>query len=45
MKERAAAWGGSVQISSFPGKGTQVTVRVPVQTANAEREDHEYSDS
>jgi PAS domain S-box-containing protein len=45
MKERAAAWGGSVQISSSPGKGTQVTVRVPVQAASAEREDHEYSDS
>ena len=44
MKERAAAWGGSVQVSSSPGKGTKVAVRVPVHAANAEREGHEYSD-
>jgi PAS domain S-box-containing protein len=44
MKERAAAWGGSVQVSSSPGNGTKVTVRIPAHTAGAEREDHEYSD-
>lgn len=45
MKERAQACGGSVQVSSSPGKGTTVTVRVPVRAASAGREDHEYSDS
>lgn len=37
MKERAQFCGGDVQISSFPGKGTTVTVRVPVDTPRAER--------
>jgi hypothetical protein len=38
MKERAQFCGGEVQISSSPGKGTTVTVRVPVDTPGAERE-------
>jgi PAS domain S-box-containing protein len=37
MKERAQFCGGDVQISSFPGKGTTVTVRVPVDIPRAER--------
>jgi PAS domain S-box-containing protein len=37
MKERAQFCGGDVQISSSPGKGTTVTVRVPVDTPRAER--------
>jgi signal transduction histidine kinase len=37
MKERAQFCGGDVQISSSPGKGTKVTVRVPVDTPRAER--------
>ncbi|MGD0938716.1 MAG: PAS domain S-box protein [Terracidiphilus sp.] len=45
MKERAAAWDGSVQVSSAPGKGTKVTVRMPIGVADAEREENEYSDS
>jgi PAS domain S-box-containing protein len=45
MKERAQACGGSVQVSSSPGKGTTVTVRVPVRAPSAELEDHAYSDS
>jgi PAS domain S-box-containing protein len=45
MKERAQVCGGSVQVSSSPGKGTTVTVRVPMLAASAGREDHEYSDS
>jgi PAS domain S-box-containing protein len=38
MKERAQFCGGEVQISSSPGNGTTVTVRVPVDTPSAERE-------
>ena len=38
MKERAQFCGGEVQISSSPGNGTTVTVRVPVDTPGAERE-------
>jgi PAS domain S-box-containing protein len=37
MKERAQFCGGEVHISSSPGKGTTVTVRVPVDTPSAER--------
>jgi len=43
MKERAAACGGSVQLSSSPGKGTTVTVRIPLDAESLEREDHEHS--
>jgi PAS domain S-box-containing protein len=38
MRERAQFCGGDVHISSSPGKGTTVTVRVPVDTQRAERE-------
>jgi PAS domain S-box-containing protein len=37
MKERAQFCGGDVQISSSPGNGTTVTIRVPVDTPTAER--------
>ena len=37
MKERAQSCGGGVQISSSPGNGTTVTVRVPVDSPHAER--------
>ncbi|MGB7548948.1 MAG: PAS domain S-box protein [Terracidiphilus sp.] len=37
MKERAQFSGGDVQISSSPGNGTTVTVRVPVDIPRAER--------
>jgi len=37
MKERAQFCGGEVRISSSPGNGTTVTVRVPVDTPRAER--------
>jgi PAS domain S-box-containing protein len=45
MKERAQVCGGSVQVSSSPGKGTTITVRVPAKAANTERDEDEYSDS
>jgi PAS domain S-box-containing protein len=38
MKERAQFCGGDVQISSSPGKGTTVTVRVPVDTPRDKKE-------
>ena len=38
MKERAQFCGGDVRISSSPGKGTTVTLRVPVDTPSAEME-------
>jgi PAS domain S-box-containing protein len=37
MKERAQFCGGDVQISSSPGNGTKITVRVPVDIPRAER--------
>jgi len=37
MKERAQFCGGDVHISSSPGRGTTVTVRVPVDIPRAER--------
>jgi PAS domain S-box-containing protein len=39
MKERAQFCGGDVQISSSPGNGTTVTVRVPVDTPRAEKDE------
>jgi signal transduction histidine kinase len=45
MKERAQGFGGDVQLSSCPGKGTTVTVRVPVRSPNIESEDHAHPDS
>jgi signal transduction histidine kinase len=38
MKERAQFCGGDVQITSSPGKGTTVTVRVPVDTPRDKKE-------
>jgi PAS domain S-box-containing protein len=38
MKERAQFCGGNVRISSSPGNGTTVTIRVPVDAPSAERE-------
>ena len=37
MKERAQFCGGDMQISSSPGNGTTITVRVPVDIPRAER--------
>ena len=44
MKERAKACGGDLQVSSSPGKGTTVTVRVPLRAATLESEENAYSD-
>jgi signal transduction histidine kinase len=38
MKERAQFCGGDVRISSLPGKGTKVTVRVPIDIPRDKRE-------
>ena len=45
MKERAQVFCGSVQVSSSPGKGTKITVQIPLRTASAERKNDEHSDS
>jgi PAS domain S-box-containing protein len=44
MKERAQMCGGEVQISSSPGKGTTVTVRVPLLSMSCVN-NHEHPDS
>ena len=31
MRERAEAFGGNLQVSSTPGKGTKIDVRIPVE--------------
>jgi len=45
MKERAQACGGDLRISSHPGSGTTVTVRVPLHQTCVDREENAYSDS
>ena len=32
MRERAEAFGGHLNVSSVPGKGTKVEVKIPVET-------------
>ena len=44
MEERAQACGGNLKVSSYPGKGTTVAVRVPMRAAGADCEDHAHSD-
>jgi PAS domain S-box-containing protein len=39
MKERAQACGGEVVITSSPGSGTTVTIRVPVEAMSVERQE------
>ena len=34
MRERAAAFGGTVEIAGIPGKGTTVVVRMAICTTN-----------
>jgi signal transduction histidine kinase len=36
MQERARSWGGRVMFQATPGKGTTVTVRVPLVNATEE---------
>jgi signal transduction histidine kinase len=45
MKERAQACGGDLQISSSPGDGTTVTVRVPLHSHAPSVNDHAHSNS
>jgi PAS domain S-box-containing protein len=44
MKERAQVCGGTIQIVSSPGNGTTVTLRVPMQPAEASEGDYAHSD-
>jgi PAS domain S-box-containing protein len=39
MKERAQAYGGEVTITSFPGNGTTVTIRVPEEAMAVQRQE------
>ncbi len=39
MKERAQAYGGEVIITSSPGNGTTVTIRVPAEAMSVERQE------
>ena len=34
MRERAEAFGGQFNVSSIPGKGTKVEVKIPVETSD-----------
>ena len=45
MKERAQGCGGDVHITSCPGSGTTVTVRVPLRGVCAKIGDHAVSNS
>ena len=44
MRERAQAWGGYLEISSAYGKGTTVTVRVPMHVPGANNDDRAKHD-
>jgi PAS domain S-box-containing protein len=39
MRERAEAFGGSLQVSSVPGQGTKVEVRIPMESNNPSQEE------
>lgn len=44
MKERAQVCGGGLDITSSPGNGTQITVRVPLRAAASDRANYAHSD-
>jgi len=44
MKERAQVCGGSIQIVSSPGRGTSVTLRVPMQPSETSEGNYAHSD-
>jgi signal transduction histidine kinase len=44
MKERAQVCGGSLDIASSPGKGTVITVRVPLRAAALDKVNYAHSD-
>lgn len=41
MRERAEAFGGSLKVSSVPGQGTLVEVRIPVENSNPAQSEKE----
>jgi len=43
MREPAEAFGGSLMVSSVPGKGTRVEVKIPVETNEASQAEKEQS--
>ncbi len=42
MRERAQSVGGSLMVKSEPGKGSQVTLEIPIKIAMKSEEIHEY---
>ena len=43
MRERAEAFGGSLKVSSAPGKGTKVEVKIPIETSDSSPSQNEVS--
>jgi nitrate/nitrite-specific signal transduction histidine kinase len=43
MRERAEAFGGNLKVSSVPGKGTKVEVKIPFETNNPSQTQKEKS--
>jgi signal transduction histidine kinase len=43
MRERAEAFGGNLKVSSVPGKGTKVEVKIPVETSDPSLSQKEVS--
>ena len=43
MRERAEAFGGDLKVSSVPGKGTKVEVKIPVETSSPSLSQKEVS--
>jgi NarL family two-component system sensor histidine kinase LiaS len=44
MRERAEAFGGQLKVSSVPGKGTTVDVKIPVETKDLSQSQKEKNE-
>ncbi len=43
MRERAEAFGGNLEVSSVPGKGTKVEVNIPIEANDSSQAEEENS--